>query len=65
MKKQVVKFKNTYAGDVLKFKQGYFEVEVGIDGNKRVKGELLSENTIVERVITQNPLVRLKRKLVG
>ena len=65
MKTQVLKFGNTHVGDVLKLSQGYFDVKVGIAGLKCVKGEYFAEDTIVERVITQNPLVRLKRYLIG
>ena len=65
MKTQVVKFKDTHAGDVLKFDRGYFEVKIDVKGDKLVKGAYFSGDRIMERVITKNPLVRLKRYLVG
>ena len=64
-KTQIVQVRNTYVGDVLKFNEGYFEVSLDSNGNKGVRGANLTENSWVERVITKNPLVRLKRYLVG
>ena len=65
MKTQVVKFEDTHVGDVLKFSRGYFDVRLSNNGIKYVEGEHLGYDSIVERVITQNPLVRLKRYLIG
>ena len=64
-KSQIVQLRNTYVGDVLKFNEGYFEVSLDSNGNKGVRGTNLAENSWVERVITQGPLLRLKRYLVG
>lgn len=64
MRTQIVRFGNTYEGDIIKFNKGYREVEM--DGNgKFVRGYNPKDSCFVERVITQNPLVRLKRYLIG
>ena len=64
-KTQIVQLRDTHVGDVLKFNEGYFEVSLDGNGNKGVRGVNLAENSWVERVITQNPLIRLKRYLIG
>ena len=64
MKTEVIELKDAHVGDMIKIKDGFAKVEATGDyksvGNKHsVNGD------IVERVITQNPLIRLKRYLVG
>ena len=64
MKTEAVKLANTRVGDLIKLNDRFAEVEATGD-YKRVGGMCSVNGTIVERVITENWLVRLKRKLVG
>ena len=65
MKTQVVEFSQTHVGDILKVDGKYVQVVEDPNGQKYVRGYLTFDDIIVERVITKNPLVRLKRYLVG
>ena len=66
MKTQVLRFEQTHVGDVLKLPSGkYREVRISVEGNKYVRDCSAKDGDIVERVITKNLLVRLKRYLIG
>ena len=65
MKTQVVAFSQTYDGDILKVDGKYVQVIEDPNGQKYVRGYHTFDDIIVERVITKNPLIRLKRYLIG
>ena len=65
MKTQVVKFKDTYENDVVKIQGDLHFVRKDFTGESCILGLLIDHEHAVERVITQSPLVRLKRYLVG
>ena len=65
MKTQVLAFSETYVGDILKVDGKYVRVAEDPNGQKYVRGYHTFDDIIVERVITKNTLVRLKRYLIG
>ena len=66
MKTEAVKFKDTYKNDVVVIRGDlYFVRKRNITGESYILGLSLNEEAPVERVITQGPLTRLKRYLVG
>lgn len=65
MKTQIVRETQIKNGDILKVEGGYVEVRENDSGDKTIRAGILRKDGIFERVITQGPLVRLKRYLVG
>ena len=65
MKTQVVKFKDTYKNDVVVIHGDLYFVRKDLMGQSCIPGLNLNSEGAVERVITKNPLIRLKRYLVG
>ena len=65
MKTEAVKFKNTYENDVVVIRGDLYFVRKDFTGESCIPGLDLNGEGAVERVITQGPLLRLKRYLVG
>ena len=64
MKTQAVEFCKCKENDILIFEGQLCKVNLG-SGGLLVKAQYLAGDYVVERVITKNPLIRLKRYLVG
>ena len=64
MKTQAVEFHKCKENDILIFEGQLCKVNSG-SGGLFVKSQYLAKDHVVERVITQGPLTRLKRYLVG
>ena len=65
MKTQAVDLQRCKENDILVFEGRLYKVKSNNDGSKSVKGVHIREDSVVERVITKNLLIRLKRYLVG